>query len=440
MEEKKLTKHRLARIAIVICIVAIFFCGCTEEMTGDNHKHNVRSDGMDSLETEPDLSYVVPEIVPKILVSQKGYIMGGQKEVIFRGNKLPNTFDVIDMESGKSVYTGKIDNRGYNEKLGEYIGYGEINSLDEQGNYYIQGQMIGQSYAFAITEDVYKDLMKEALTGVTLETEIDIVERCRIIAALLLSYELFPQVHEDGILYTKNDIPDILDYIELEIQKLSEFQDEQTGEVGEATAWFSAVMAKFSYTYQKHDSVRATKCLQLADKAWKYMEKNKDSIIPAEYFFAATEMYRATGKYAYHATLKELGKSITPTVENEAYIYGGITYIATKRNVDVDLCSDFLKKLMERAEEVCASSKEAPFLVNTAMEESEEEFLKNMTVMSLVDYVITNHEYATVIENHHYYLLGRNSRGKCYVGSGELWENKVYVSQYIIMLSEVMSH
>ena len=43
-----------------------------------------------------------------------------------------------------------------------------------------------------------------------------------------------------------------------------------------------------------------------------------------------------------------------------------------------------------------------------------------MVVLTIVDYVIANQEYASIIENHLHYLLGRNSMAISYVdGVGE---------------------
>ena len=90
-------------------------------------------------------------------------------------------------------------------------------------------------------------------------------------------------------------------------------------------------------------------------------------------------------------------------------LMGEITYLSTRRKVDKELCGKMMSEMMKTAEEISTVSRQEDYLVKVA---EQEEILNSITVMSVVDYVITNHEYYTVIENHIHYLLGRNPEGK----------------------------
>lgn len=400
------------------------------------------------LEEAPVLTYTVPVVRPGVLVSQGGYRKEGKKTVIFQGQELPKEFAVVEAETGKVVYTGHLDSPVYNRTLGEYISYGEFTPLETEGDYYILCDTIGRSYLFTVSDDIYGDILEHSLTVLKEETSVSVQENCRIVAALLLAYELFPEVHEDSAGENTNGIPSILEECAARVEQISGEQNIQTGGVGSATAWYAAVLAKFSHLYQKYDSTTAKKYIQLADKAWKYMEEQKDAI-PQERFFAAAELYRATGRQQYHNVAKELGRSLVPEQEREALIYGRITYTATESKVDVGLCSYFLLDLMEQAEEISEESKEATFLVKAEIEEEGLHwFLDQMTIMCVVDYVNANKEYATVIENHQQYLMGRNYNGACYIDGEQsndsaevvIWSNPLYTAKYILMLSEILNH
>lgn len=64
-----------------------------------------------------------------------------------------------------------------------------------------------------------------------------------------------------------------------------------------------------------------------------------------------------------------------------------------------------MNRFLEEAERIAGESRQKPYLVGS---EEVDDILTDMTIMGIVDYVITNHEYSTVIENHIHYMLGRN--------------------------------
>lgn len=190
----------------------------------------------------------------------------------------------------------------------------------------------------------------------------------------------------------------------------------------ETAAYYASALAKFSYTYKEYDNVYATTCLQLADAVWKYLEENADKMDEELRFMAATELYRASGGGKYHRYIEEFCQNRTGkiTSDREA-VYGAVTYIATKQRVDVDICTRFMKEIMNEAEEIAEHSKNSFYQVDTTVrQDNNEEILWDMVVLTVVDYVIANHEYAMIIENHLHYLLGRNFLSLSYMdGVGE---------------------
>ena len=51
-----------------------------------------------------NLSYEVPVQRPNVMVDQVGYETDSEKTVVFRGEDLPKSFYVCDLESGNVVY------------------------------------------------------------------------------------------------------------------------------------------------------------------------------------------------------------------------------------------------------------------------------------------------------------------------------------------------
>lgn len=267
----------------------------------------------------------------------------------------------------------------------------------------------------------------------------DIISSAKVLGNMLLAYEVFPGAFTDdvGIPESGNEIPDILDEAKYEVDWLLKMQNEETGAVYskltvaenaqkkttlmyvenpdiESARAFAFSLAKFSYLYQNYDKEYATLCLKAADRAWKYAILNegaddKDSSAKAA---AAAEIYRASG-------LKECERYLNEYFEKKYYeesldeisFYACVTYINTKLKVNTKYCEEIVKLIMERAEDISALSRESIFLVPGNMDENNNvELLENMINMTLVDHIIANHEYDTIIENYLHYFLGRNSR------------------------------
>ena len=437
-----------------------------------------------SMEEEADISYEVPSSSPHILVDQLGYLPDSTKQVFFFGESMPETFALYNADTKEKVFTGLIEERGYNDVYGTLVGVGDFTNFDRNGDYYIEADLLGDSYEFSIKEDIYADLFNEALRsyyynrcGVTLTEATagdnahnachtmggvlrsDITVTMDIsggwhedltgskkvtnavypLSVLMLAYEIHPKAFTDDINISEsgNGIPDILDEIKYEIDWLLKLQDQDTGAVYSAVTIaesnnksiayvedanidsafaFAYALSKFSYLYQAYDKEYATNCLRAADRAYKYAGLNKTE--ESEYEFpAAVEIYRASGHKDCKKYLKEFFKDPEhqKCLDGIGY-YGQITYLNTTQKVDVKVCSQIMKNIMLKAEEISAKSKSGAFLVPADAEQTNnKELLNNMITMTLVDYIITNHEYDTIIENYLHFFLGRNLKSITYL-------------------------
>lgn len=269
----------------------------------------------------------------------------------------------------------------------------------------------------------------------------DVVKGCQTIHSLLLSYELYPDAYGDAMKIPEsgNGIPDLLDEVKYEIDWLLKMQDEKSGAVYasvssvdnktagyilyidgitmDATIHFAAAMARFSYLYQSYDLEFATLCLKAADRAYRYAEQYLADISQEQYFHAAAELYRATGGYQYHNVVKSyLEQNPQQDLENDFVFWGCVTYLSTKQKVDMNLCSNVIQNLMRKVETISYASKGCKLLVKADEKQGGHAgLLRDMTRLAVVDHIITNHEYATVLENHLHYMLGRNLQSISYL-------------------------
>lgn len=439
---------------IAFLLTAILLAGCgiaaqTEQLPASDAI-------LEWMEEAPVLEYDVPVISPGVLVNQIGYNLISPKTVIVRGKKLPGEFHIVDALTGEVVFTGKLEKSEYAEETGEYNSYGDFTVFEQEGTYYIECDIIGCSYEFEIKDGLYEELLENALELLRRQRELvvaaDVVDICKSLSVLLLSYELYTQVYEKE----EGEIPPLMAELKNYVEELLLLQDAGSGAVMEGetvylteTVWVSAVLAKFSYSYQKYDSVYATACLQAADRAWRFTEKQGEETEAALRFFAAAELYRATGQSRYYNAVTRLGENLSMDRENRALVFGVLTYASTKRRVDMNLCEDLMADIFAQAEQIAAKAQTDIYLVGNSMKkESLEDIFWDTVVLSTIDYIITNQEYATLIARHHNYLAGANETADCYIpnagGEREILEgitsSRFNIAGYIMLLSEMMSH
>lgn len=273
----------------------------------------------------------------------------------------------------------------------------------------------------------------------------DVAAAAQSIGIMLLAYELYGESFGDdmGIPESGNGIPDILDEVRYEIEWLLKMQDSSSGAVYEGVTVyeqgggkgsvsyvepasiesakaFAAVLAKFSYLYQNYEKDYARDCLKASDRAWKYVELNGgDAAEGADPWklAAAAELYRASGLYSCHKYIKDyFNREDIPGELDEVTFWGYVTYISTKQQVSLKICESITKEIMQKTEEIAEKARSAVYLVEEGGgNEHNHMLLQNMMYLTMVDYMIANHEYDSVIENHLHYFMGRNPQSICYI-------------------------
>lgn len=374
------------------------------------------------------VAYELPDMQPGVLVSRSGYPENGRKTVIFRGKKLPGHYEIIDRTEKTVIFTGDLQDVVYNALTEEYNGYGDFSELTTEGEYEIRCDYIGYSYPFTIEKDGLSEKLAEGineLKGPEALADDEIEEACRTVSMLLLSYELYGGVYTQDADTEEAFFAVLRNYIEWLYGKLDNSDYEET-------AWISAVLAKFSYSYQKKDSNYATSCLQAADKAWKTVSQEKDTP-PELLFYAAGELYRATGQKKYSKVQEKAAERLPETVDNGAQTFGTFTYASTKRKIDVELCGKMLMVLLNRAEEIAACAKDMPYGIGSSITTGEQmQVWWEGVLIASCNYVITNNEYGTLTENYARYFEGINEEAESL-----LYRTDEETAAYLLLLSEM---
>ena len=76
--------HKIKKALLFFLSLLLMGCAILPEGGAQNSENTFTS-----METEPDLSYEVPDSSPNIYVNQLGYIPQGTKVAIFSGKELP---------------------------------------------------------------------------------------------------------------------------------------------------------------------------------------------------------------------------------------------------------------------------------------------------------------------------------------------------------------
>lgn len=214
---------------------------------------------------------------PDINVSQVGYLPEQLKKATFRGDAIGDSFEVIDVASGESVFTGQITGEGKNAASKENCGVGDFSSLTKEGTYKVVNEGCGESYEFVIGSHVYDDLLKDTVRMLYLQRcgcEIPeklgedflhpacheaaavvygtdqkkdvsggwhdagdygryVVSGAKAAADLLLAYEKYPEQFGDDfdIPESGNGQPDVLDEVRYELEWMLKMQDDVSGGV-----------------------------------------------------------------------------------------------------------------------------------------------------------------------------------------------------------------
>ena len=408
-------------LALITSLLAGVCGGCgTGEETVAGEKNYAAAEGMEST---PVIEYIVPRATANVLVDRLGYQALGKKEAAIKGKELPEEFCLVDADTGEMVYKGSIEKVSYIEETECYLGYAAFEEYEEPGRYYLECEKIGRSYTFSIEEQHYIQLFEELNNQVLVACK-ERTASVDAVTALLTAYEWYPELFsdEDG-----NQVPDILEQL---VKWFETWEDEEKEEKGQIQK--AALLAKFSYLYQKYDKKYATSCLQTAsttfDKTKSTMHKD------AATFFALTELYRASGLSTYRKQIldyKTYFENNSFGGERE-YLYGAMTYMVTRQKVDVDLCNILLDKMMDRGEEI-SNRFEAMTHPVAAQNNGTEDILSLASEVIFVNYVLNSYQYHTILEEFLHYLGGRNLQ------SVTFYPGEEDCAEYILMLAQLAS-
>jgi len=241
-------------------------------LTKDHHFYvdNVKVEIVD--DSKVDYNEGKTEETP-ILTNQLGYLPDAAKVAVLRNEKLADTFSVVNAETKKEVFSGKISAAIDNKSAKETNYHADFSEFKEPGKYIIKWGD-AESYPFSIGTDVYDAVLQESVymlytqrCGCAVDSpvvkhpechtskatiygtsdKIDVnggwhdagdygryvVPAAKTIADLFIAYNTNKDLFKDntGIPESGNGVADILDEARYELEWMLKMQDSKTGGV-----------------------------------------------------------------------------------------------------------------------------------------------------------------------------------------------------------------
>ena len=152
--QRNFNKRIAMLLVVLLFLTALFGCGSGG---GEDERRETQGTEPLSMETAPVIDYEVPVVLPGILVDRIGYEAASYKTAVVRGSSLPTRFRIVNADTGEVVYTGSLEQQGYDNQTKEYNSYGDFSALTEEGVYYMECDILGRSYSFEIKDTMYAD-------------------------------------------------------------------------------------------------------------------------------------------------------------------------------------------------------------------------------------------------------------------------------------------
>lgn len=455
------------RICVITLLCVSMLCtGCAGSVNTENVSATANeADNANQADTSYDLitaknllnhGIELPKSDTKVYVNQSGYVVGREKLVYFSGEAYGEKFNIRRVSDDEIVYSAKIealnkgnagnkdtDISGQNEEkkhhnFDETLAIGIFTDFDEVGEYYIETDVIGQSYKFNIAQDTYEQIFMGLLKNISEEPLQDSAQGvCDVsfgMHILLHSLECNGSLYEEAYKHIDSEyaesemIPQLL-----YIAKWLMSRQAENGSVYdsyEATAAFCGIINMCRDNFGKYDKTIADEYQSAVKKAWEWLELSSCSTEEEKYarFYAATQLYSSENNEKYGAIIDDFLKNYTEAYTKNRFVYYGVlTYLSIERNLDRDMCTHIMQSLVDDTEKICNAAIEDKIL--GIGKRGIQENLDTILLMGLTNYLTPNKEYTVIIENSIQYMGGLNEEGKCYLGKDGIWINSDYTAQ-----------
>lgn len=457
-----------------ICMMAICFlaglsacagpAGEVSEETEENSSAGITDDALENGEEESEDAVsnstqrdAESSKAPKVFIDLNGYCPDDEKTVFFAGIEEPGSFRIINTDTREEVYKGAMIAAFDSEANGEVLLKGDFSSLKEKGSYYIEAPHIGRSYTFQIKEEHFNEMHDKLEKAVWEESERSdgvFLYRAQVLSWMLRYYEYYEEKEEDAL---SREMPEFLKKAE---ELGEDLLAQRPVEMDQAeAAFYCAAMAQLYEEIKGYDTREAGIFLKEAENVYKLIEgrRYEEGFDEVWLFYDSAVLYKATGYARYHNVVKNYLKQhngrdfFEEDVEeeqllaDEAYVHGAVAYLSTVFHVDIDICSQLMEELADKAESIEEEREENAFLC--ASRDQRNRLLSDrLYVVAIVEHVVVSKEYVQTLEDGIHYINGCNATGNSFLSEqgvldrtkDEKGSDAAIGSAYLFILGEIL--
>lgn len=439
------TKNRNRFMAVVaqVLMITLVFTGCADSISGkqeqpdtaniqqqDVIQQSIFGRGEDFGALLVSNGIELPVSTTKIFINQAGYIAERDKTVMFLGEQLGNQFRVIRKSDKEVVYIGQIENGKVDPMSGVYLSVGDFSEIRESGTYYIETDIVGQSYPFRITQDGYENMfvgMLKNVGDVTLTEDVQgICETSFGMHIIMYAMQCNGSLFEEAYRYFDEEERD--KQLVTQLLYFARWMIEQQSADGslygdyEATAAFCGAMVMSRDVFGKYEASVAKEHKAAYDKAWKWLEAQEcdTDVRKSARFYAVSQLFKAEYREEYKKIVEDFLKERERDYASERFVfYGVLAYATAAENTNRDLCTHVMKDLVDTNELFCQEAKNDMFFGTG--KRTFYDNLYNMRLLCFVNYITPSKEYTEIVENSIQYMGGLNENGICYIDENGIW-------------------
>lgn len=381
-----------------------------------------------------DQTYEYVKQVPAIITDRIGYLPTSKKVIYIENPELTKEFSIIDADTDEVIYEGhlhKLDDKNTKPDSSYYIG--DFSEFNTEGRYRVFQPDVGYSYEFNIAPNSYHAIYEESYKTITEAEYIQTSALIYTLSNLMLTHEIYQNADSNeafitggielllsqqhprtGAVYQELQSADTLALIESELASPSTATIQTDTMVSlSATAELAGVLAQFYCDYFETEQATAVAALRAAGRAYNYIDRYRDSVPSDSLYFAASELYRATGQYRYKKTIADYDLIPVSNRTCSDYNYtmlADVAYLSSGYKTEYLRCEELMAGYRDIASDISKSSSKQTFYVQEDIKDlSEDDILDNMMTLGLVSYVLSGREYASIQSNYLHYLFGLNA-------------------------------